>query len=189
MTAPSTLRIGRRYRPSRLDGPYDAIVIGSGMGGMTTAACLSRLGKKVLVLEQHYTAGGFTHAYARNGYEWDVGVHYIGDVGSRRSLSRQLFDFVSDAQLEWAPMDNNYDRFFIGDEQFEIGPGDFMAFPKHSPAHHLHNSGSDDLVYLCGGTRAEIDVCNYPNKGLRQYRIDGRREFIREDDLTRLDKR
>ena len=53
MAAPSTLRIGRRYRPARLEGPYDAIVIGSGLGGMTTAACLARLGKKVIVLEQH----------------------------------------------------------------------------------------------------------------------------------------
>ena len=31
--------------------------------------------------EQHYTAGGYTHSYERNGYEWDVGVHYIGDIG------------------------------------------------------------------------------------------------------------
>lgn len=71
---PSTIRIGTRYRASRLDGPYDAVVIGSGIGGLTTAACLSKAGYKVLVLEQHYTAGGYTHSYARNGYEWDVGV-------------------------------------------------------------------------------------------------------------------
>ena len=38
---PSTLRIGYRYRPSRLADSYDAIVIGSGMGGLTTAALLS----------------------------------------------------------------------------------------------------------------------------------------------------
>src|SRR5699024_8226009 len=76
---PSTLRIGYRYRSNRLKGPYDAIVIGSGIGGLTAAACLSKMGKKVVVLEQHYTAGGFTHSYDRNGYEWDVGVHYIGD--------------------------------------------------------------------------------------------------------------
>ena len=31
------------------------------MGGMTTAALLSKLGKRVLVLEQHYVPGGFTH--------------------------------------------------------------------------------------------------------------------------------
>ena len=108
---PSTIRIGRRYRPQRLDDKYDAIVIGSGIGGLTTAACLSRVGKKVLVLEQHYTAGGFTHSYARNGYEWDVGVHYIGDVGNPRTLTRRLFDFITDGELQWAPMSDNYDRF------------------------------------------------------------------------------
>ncbi len=120
---PSTLRIGRRYRANRLDSDYDAIVIGSGMGGLTSAACLSRVGKKVLVLEQHYTAGGFTHAYARNGYEWDVGIHYIGDVGSKRTIASRLFDLVCDGQLEWAPMDNNYDRFFIGDNVFDAVAG------------------------------------------------------------------
>ena len=39
---------------------YDVVIIGSGMGGLTTAAILSKEGKKVLVLERHYTAGGFT---------------------------------------------------------------------------------------------------------------------------------
>jgi all-trans-retinol 13,14-reductase len=141
MTTPSTLRIGRRYRPSRLEDDYDACVIGSGIGGLTTAACLARQGKKVLVLEQHYTAGGFTHAYARNGYEWDVGVHYIGEVGKRNSLTRRLFDFVSDGQLQWAPMDKAYDRFFIGEECFDAiaGKRDYMAhlkrrFPREQEA-------------------------------------------------------
>ena len=43
---------------------WDYIVIGSGMGGMTTAAILSHL-EKVLVLEQHYVPGGFTHTFRR----------------------------------------------------------------------------------------------------------------------------
>ncbi|WP_237067718.1 phytoene desaturase family protein [Microbulbifer guangxiensis] len=116
-------RVGRRYRPNRLEGPYDAIVIGSGIGGLTTAALLSTAGKKVLVLEQHYTAGGFTHAYERNGYEWDVGVHYIGDVGSHPTMTRKLFDFLSGGQLQWTPMDSTYDRICIGDEQFDIRAG------------------------------------------------------------------
>ncbi|MAT93597.1 MAG: FAD-dependent oxidoreductase [Halioglobus sp.] len=129
---PSTIRIGRRYRPQRLEQGYDAIVIGSGIGGLTTAASLSRVGKKVLVLEQHYTAGGMTHSYSRNGYEWDVGVHYIGEVGSRRSVTRRLFDFVTDGALEWAPMDANYDRFFIGRERFDVvaGKKNFVASLK-----------------------------------------------------------
>jgi all-trans-retinol 13,14-reductase len=111
------MRIGYRYRPKRLAADYDVIVIGSGMGGLTTAALLSELGRKVCVLEQHYTAGGYTHSYDRAGYEWDVGVHYIGDVGTK-TRSRLMFDFLSDGKLEWAPMDEEYDRFYVGDKVF-----------------------------------------------------------------------
>jgi all-trans-retinol 13,14-reductase len=119
---PSTLRIGRRYRPNRLAESYDAIVIGSGMGGLTTAAMLSELGWRVCVLEQHYTAGGYTHSYERNGYEWDVGVHYIGDVGAD-TRTRKLFDFLTDGKLQWAPMDEEYDRFYVGDKVFTARAG------------------------------------------------------------------
>ncbi|MDG5499985.1 NAD(P)/FAD-dependent oxidoreductase [Marinobacter sp. BGYM27] len=138
---PSTIRIGRRYRASRIDDDYDAIVIGSGIGGLTTAACLSKAGKKVLVLEQHYTAGGFTHSYARNGYEWDVGVHYIGDMGSPNTLARKLFDYITDGQLKWAPMDETYDRFYLGDKivNLKAGKEQFRAslveaFPEEEKA-------------------------------------------------------
>lgn len=131
---PSTLRVGRRYRANRLDGPYDAVVIGSGIGGMTAAACLSRLGKKVAVFEQHYTAGGFTHSYDRNGYEWDVGVHYIGDVGADHTLGKRLFDHITDGQLKWAPLDDRYDRIFLGDRHVDLvaGPKAFTAELKQA---------------------------------------------------------
>jgi len=119
---PSTIRIGTRFRANRLNGNYDAIVIGSGIGGLTCARSLSAMGKKVLVLEQHYTAGGFTHAYSREGYEWDVGVHYIGDVGYP-TITRNLFDFVSNNQLKWAAMDPVYDRIFLGEKSYDLIAG------------------------------------------------------------------
>lgn len=117
------VRIGTRYRPGRIDSQYDAIVIGSGIGGLTTAALLSQQGWRVAVLEQHYTAGGFTHAYANQGYEWDVGVHYIGDVGHPRAPMRRLFDLVSEGRLQWAPMDDCYDRIWIGDRRYDLMTG------------------------------------------------------------------
>jgi all-trans-retinol 13,14-reductase len=119
---PSTIRIGHRYRSNRLAESYDAVVIGSGIGGLTTAALLSDLGWKVCVLEQHYTAGGYTHSYDRNGYEWDVGVHYIGDVGAK-TRPRLLFDFLSAGKLKWARMDDEYDRFYVGDKVFSAIAG------------------------------------------------------------------
>ena len=137
---PSTLRIGHRYRPSRLNGPYDALIIGSGIGGLTTAALLSELGWRVAVLEQHYTAGGATHSYERNGYEWDVGVHYIGDMGGA-TMSRRLMDFLTQGKVAWAPMDAHYDRFFIGDRTYDAvaGPAEFRDnllahFPREAAA-------------------------------------------------------
>jgi len=136
----STIRIGRRYRPNRLDPNYDAVVIGSGMGGLTTAALLSDLGWKVCVLEQHYTAGGYTHSYDRNGYEWDVGVHYIGDVGTR-TRTRLMFDFLTAGKLKWAAMDDEYDRFYIGDRVYSAIAGKqqfrdnlVARFPKEEEA-------------------------------------------------------
>jgi len=115
-------RVGKRYRSTRVDADYDVIVIGSGIGGLCSAALLSQMGKKVLVLEQHYTAGGFTHAYEREGYEWDVGVHYIGDMG-RQGQGRGLFDYISGGQLKWAEMDPVYDRIILGDEHFDFVAG------------------------------------------------------------------
>ena len=62
--------IGRPYKQCVLDESWDAIVIGSGIGGLTAAALLSRqAGKRVLVLERHYTAGGFTHTFRRPGQQ------------------------------------------------------------------------------------------------------------------------
>lgn len=126
---PSTVRVGRRYRANRLSEPYDAVVIGSGIGGLTTAALLSHLRWKVVVLEQHYTAGGFSHTYARNGYEWDVGVHYIGDMGAKHTIARKLFDAITAERLEWAAMDDRYDRIVLGDEAFDLVAGP-KAFRK-----------------------------------------------------------
>jgi all-trans-retinol 13,14-reductase len=100
---------------------WDAIVIGSGIGGLATAALLARhANKRVLVLERHYTPGGFTHVFRRPGYEWDVGVHYVGDVTSERAFTRRLLEHVGDGSLQWAAMDDVYDRVIVGGEAYDL---------------------------------------------------------------------
>jgi all-trans-retinol 13,14-reductase len=116
-------KVGELYRKWRPEGTYDAIVIGSGIGGLSVAALLAKHdGRRVLVLERHTTAGGFTHTFSRKGYEWDVGLHYIGQVG-RGSMLRGLFDEVTDGALEWAPMGEVYDTVVIGGERWEYVAG------------------------------------------------------------------
>jgi all-trans-retinol 13,14-reductase len=103
---------------------WDAVVVGSGLGGLTSAALLARHARKrVLVLERHYTAGGFTHVFRRPGYEWDVGVHYVGDVLRPTSFTRRLLDHVGDGSLAWAPMDDVYDRIVVGGEAYDLVAG------------------------------------------------------------------
>jgi uncharacterized cupin superfamily protein len=58
-------------------------------------------------------------------------------------------------------------RAEIGDETFEVGPGDFMGFPTPSVAHHLTNPYDEDLVYLMGGERSRVDVGIFPQAGKR----------------------
>ncbi len=119
------MRIGTSYKQHRdLADRWDAIVVGSGIGGLAAAATLSKLGgKRVLVLERHYTAGGFTHTFRRPGYEWDVGVHYIGEVSRPTSALRRVFDFVTDGALEWADMGEVYDRIIIDDRSYDLVKG------------------------------------------------------------------
>jgi all-trans-retinol 13,14-reductase len=95
-------------------GPWDVIVIGSGMGGMIAAALLAKCGRRVLVLEQHYVPGGFTHTFARKGYTWDVGVHAIGEV-TTRSMPGRLLASLTDGRLEWASLGPVYDSFHLPD--------------------------------------------------------------------------
>lgn len=61
------------FREDRVPPALDAVVIGSGVGGLTAAALLSKAGKRVVVLEQHDQAGGCTHTFQNKGFEFDVG--------------------------------------------------------------------------------------------------------------------
>lgn len=119
------MRIGTSYKQHRdLAEKWDVIVIGSGIGGLCVAATLARVaGKRVLVLERHYTAGGFTHTFRRPGYEWDVGVHYIGEVSTPGKGMRRAFDFITNGELDWADMGDVYDRFIIDDRSYDYVKG------------------------------------------------------------------
>jgi all-trans-retinol 13,14-reductase len=120
-TIPSNTGVSYKQHPPA--GEFDAIVIGSGIGGLASAALLAqRAGKRVLVLERHYTAGGFTHVFHRPGYEWDVGVHYIGHMGAGAPM-RALFDSISEGRLQWNPMPEVYDRIRIADRSYDFLSG------------------------------------------------------------------
>jgi phytoene dehydrogenase-like protein len=84
-----------------MNTPYDAIVIGSGIGGLCVASLLAQMAnKRILVLERHFKLGGFTHSFSRKGYTWDVGLHYVGGLAPG-SQGRHIFDFITRKGVDW----------------------------------------------------------------------------------------
>jgi all-trans-retinol 13,14-reductase len=93
---------------------FDVIVIGSGMGGMTTATALSRLEHKVLLLEQAQSIGGLTHSFSREGFSWDVGLHYCGLFGRDQSAGK-ILDWLSGGTIEFRSVGTVYDTLHFPD--------------------------------------------------------------------------
>jgi all-trans-retinol 13,14-reductase len=102
---------------------WDAIVIGSGIGGLAAAAALARKGRRVLVLEQHTVAGGLTQTFRHGDWTFAPGVHYVGDVaaepGSGGRFGRMLAWLTGDA-LRFSPCANPYDIVQLPGFEFGI---------------------------------------------------------------------
>jgi all-trans-retinol 13,14-reductase len=103
---------------------YDAIVIGSGIGGLAAAAVLARIKRyRVLVLEQHFKLGGFTHTFQRpGGFHWDVGLHYVGEMNPGNPLRRAM-DFITVEGVDWIQMKDPFETFLYPDFKFEVPSG------------------------------------------------------------------
>lgn len=104
---------------------YDTIIIGSGAGGLSAAICLARAGQKVLVLEQHYVAGGWCHSFKLNGHRFTPGIHYIGLLGDGESTSELYKGLGIASDLTFFRMrEDAYEHCFIGKERFNF-PSNF----------------------------------------------------------------
>jgi phytoene dehydrogenase-like protein len=114
--------------PAASPDRFDAIVVGSGLGGLACAAYLCAAGKRTLVLEGHSIAGGNSQVFRRTvrgrAYEFDVGVHYIGEC-DREGLITHILDGVGLAErVVFRPLDpDGYSTLVFPDFRFRIPAG------------------------------------------------------------------
>ncbi len=130
-----------RYQVEKIPDEVDTIVIGSGMGGLTCAAVLSRMGKRVLVLEQHYVAGGGSHMFQlKGGLMFDSGLHYLVAYSGHLLWMATGGKEMPVRFEQLGEPDGTFDRLALGNEPpFSIKNGErhlpdlYEQFPEH---HH-----------------------------------------------------
>lgn len=101
---------------------YDAVIIGSGLGGLECAHILSKAGMSVLLLERGTQAGGCLQSYRRHGLAFDTGFHYVGGLDEGQSL-HSAFRHLGLLHLPWQRLDNHFDRVTIGNQTFSFAQG------------------------------------------------------------------
>ena len=87
---------------------YDVIVVGAGLGGLSTAAHLSKAGKSVLVLENHAVPGGFAHEFRRGKFRFEVSLHALDGAGPGGWAYPVLKDLEVLSQVNFQRLDPFY---------------------------------------------------------------------------------
>lgn len=143
---------------------YDAVIIGSGLGGLECAHILSKAGMSVLLLERGTQAGGCLQSYRRHGLAFDTGFHYVGGLDEGQSL-HSAFRHLGLLRLPWQRLDNHFDRVTIGNQTFSFAQG-YDAFVETLtaafPAERDALNKYADMLKQCG--EQQFDALN-PQSG------------------------
>jgi all-trans-retinol 13,14-reductase len=105
---------------------FDAVIIGSGLGGLLCANILSKEGYKVCVVEKHYQIGGCLQNFTREGCVFDTGIHYIGRLGKGEVLHQYFKYFGLTEKIKLKKLDDDgFDIIAFGDteEEFKYAMG------------------------------------------------------------------
>ena len=112
----------------------------------------------------------------RLGYE--TGLRRTGVSLARIAPGKESFVYHShEREEEWVYILAGTAIAEIDGADHEVGPGDFIGFPTPSVAHHLRNTGSEDLVYLMGGEHRDVEIADFPKLGKRMIRSGGKVEI------------
>jgi all-trans-retinol 13,14-reductase len=109
----------RGTNAGKSNAEFDAVIIGSGLGGLSCAAAFARQGFKPLVLEQHYVPGGYATTFKRpGGFVFDVSLHST-TMGERNGVVNLIPGFPEIDEVEFVPHPYLY-RAIFPDYDFHV---------------------------------------------------------------------
>jgi phytoene dehydrogenase-like protein len=127
------------------DPHYDAVIVGSGIGGLITANLLARDGARVLLVEQHYMAGGYCSTFRRGGYTFDAATHFYPLLGNPETLTGKLLAELR-VETRWVKMDP-VDTFHFPDGSRFAVPADLAAYLAKLHAEFPHEAPALDAFF------------------------------------------
>ena len=151
---------------------WDAIIIGSGLGGLSCAAAFARQGFKALVLEQHTVPGGYATTFKRpGGFEFDVSLHST-TVGERNGLYNLIAGFPEIEDINFVPHQGLY-RAIFPEHDIRVPQKDTAGYiallAGHFPAEKeglenlfraIEGVGADLNKYAAAG--GQVDMATFP---------------------------
>lgn len=161
-------------QPRPDDRDFDAIVIGSGLGGLSCAAAFARQGYKPIVLEQHSQAGGYATTFKRpGGFTFDASLHST-TVGERQGVRNLIDGFPEITEVEFVPHPHLY-RAIFPDYDIRVPQRNMQAYIdlliKHFPGEKegiiglfedIKGLGRDIRKYSEAG--GKVDMSRFPQE-------------------------
>jgi len=156
---------------------YDAIIIGSGIGGLICANLLAQGGMKVLVIEQHYVLGGYCSTFRRKGFTFDSATHFYPLLGNPATFPAKLLKKL-EISTQWIKMDP-VDKFhFPGGETFVV-PADLTVYLEKLKNRFPHQAAQIDKffaevreAYLYGLLYYFRDISNEVAEKYRHFTVE-----------------
>jgi prolycopene isomerase len=97
---------------------YDVVVIGAGLGGLSSATFLAKAGKKVLLLEKHNVPGGYASSFTRGRFEFEIALHELSGLGNESNKGpvwRILKEYGVTPRVEFIPIPDFYRAVVLPD--------------------------------------------------------------------------
>jgi phytoene dehydrogenase-like protein len=124
---------------------FDAIVIGSGLGGLTAGALCARAGLRILVLERNRTFGGAATVYLHNGLAIEASLHEIDGFDEEDPKLPLIRSLGLDRKLEFVDIGDLYEvRGGLIGQPFVLPRDPEAAFASAAARFPQHRAGLEE---------------------------------------------